>query len=1320
MNFDGFKRFPVVGFGGQVDFQGPTRVVAGSAITARNMSFDKRTARTRDGLVDTIRTQTVNGAPVTGYEVLEVIGDVNPGEYPILFTEDGKLYLETPSGSGQAVELQPPFPLPQNARMQTAEAFNCLYMAFSDGVKGLCPPIRYNGLTGLVEPASQNPVGARWVVGRFAQVGDLITDVNQHWWRCTVPGVMGVEPTWPGQIGYFVNQSGALGFVPASATSGATSWEEWTPAFEIYLPTPDVSSAILTSLGGQGTVSGGKDLYVRFAYQNTETGEGAWSDPIIFPNTVANSAILVTFRSVAAQLVQIAAIHAVGVKTGILTVQTVRAWSDDQLASLPGSQVTFGDVANATFLNGQSVTVLTATNIGGIRAGGQITAAVTFPDYGSPLLLPLDSGSVEQNTAPAAKGGPPMPRWLAELNIRDDAFFPFALNVYGAVVAHGADAPTTYYLVGNEDVGDPALIAVDPVSNSGGGSNISRPTTATSPDPGVGGTTAFNNPTYAIDGSTSTAASGSGHSEEHQLGFGETGETKSSESAIWSGFTAPPDTTEQIYLFVDYSVSSGGSVNTVTGTLEYTLDNGSNWVLITAATNTSLARTVFRFAVSGGQDYTHIKVRAKVIAADPEEIGNRSMSVSVYDIRVGVQAAVGEILLRQTASGIALNGPPIFTGETGLRYAVLIRRDDTDSLSPVDPASPIPIIFTNNEPQRIAIVPPGAPTTSEYIVALAVSGSQQAGPFFDIPVSDPVNPASSVIVKIVRDGNGLVSATVKNAIGFAAGHQVFVQGVGSGLDGSFALSSVDASINQLQWAQDGGIATVSPAAANVTEQQNNLRTGVDAPDNFFYLNFNDDFLSKAHDDTALLTLQAAPNAADISFLPTLKKMCYADEVGRFYFSQDEDPGNIDSSGGILIVEASKGGRGLGVREMTHGQIIAVKTNGGYELNTSDVTPSNWNPSRLWELHGPPCAQMIGVGENFIVFGSKGGGYYYAGADNEWVTQELQGDEQQGSWNDVDWSHGAKMWCAVDEEKKEVHFGVTTDPTVDNGFPNEVFKLSYVGGWGFPETRTRSGALITTDEGRKWSRDPIAARIGKYIKRQLTTAVGVEDNSANKPMSTHQMTYALSGVAKSTTYPLVKSDRANGVVTAVVTAGTIAGDKTKILIDSAESLDGAFSVLTSVDNGDGTWTFTWNQADVDETVFGGTLTTTLLAVRLAAFQPGRRDDNGAGYDSTYKPAYTQTGQGTIQRFAGVRGTAKGSGKMLVKFETEDPNQQFEAQEVVLKDGQAVTQFALPASNGDPLDAEFCSPVFSNGAVPGSGFELIEVGVFANPWLSGSDT
>lgn len=1318
-----------MGFGGQIDYQGPTKVHPGSAIIARNITFNRRRMRMRDGMVDTAFRQTINSSPITGYDVLEVTGDTNPGLYLVAFTEAGNLYIESPSGSGAFIYLATPFTLPANARMVTAQAYNCLYMAFTDGETGLCPVLRYNGLTQVVEPAGTNPVGARWTIGRFAEVGDVVQDANQFWWRCTQAGFMGPEPAWPGQSGYF---HGAT-WVPVTAsstdaTSGdVTEWEEWTPAFVNLLPSPVVTGAVANATAGGGIITAAQDVYIVIAYYIAETGEGPWSIPIVAVNTPANASLTVAF-----------------------------------LYAQVGAQ----------------------------------------------------------------PGGPTMPRWLAELNLRSDAFFPFTMNVYAAAVATGQPPPTQYYQVqAGASPGEVITLTQNP--STGQAVNIGRPAVVVSPDPAFPGTLAFANPTYANDSSDATFASGVGKSRQIQLheggqGDGDPQDFVASASILLSGFTAPPVVTDA-FLFLDYEVDggAGSSSNIVTFNAQYTLDGGTTWININNTQNEGVVRTTFSVALSPSQDYSKILLGIQVIGQEPGENGTSSLGCLAYDVRVGANVAIGEILLQKTASGIDLNGPPTFTGESGLRYGIVLRLDDTSSYSPVDPAAPIPILFTNGEPQRVAILPPGGPSTSQNVLALGVSGNGADGPFFEITETNPPNPASSAITKIVRDGNGNVTATVANAIGFEAGLPIVTYGIGSGLDGLFALASVDPSTNELVWGQDGATVSVS-GLGTVAELQAELLTSADAPDNFFALNFTDDYLSDSDDLTPQTTMIPPPQATDISWLPTLSLMCYVDESGTFFLSQQQDPTNILGVGGQLQVETTRGGRGVAIREMTYGQIIALKTNAGYEINTSDVTPANWGPQRLWELHGPPCSQMVALGENFLVFGCKGGAYMLPGGGTlVHITQEIRSDEDEsadgdddttGSWNEIDWTAALTFWCAVNEDAREVHYGICTD---GSGFPNEILRVSYTGGWDFPEARTRTGSLITPDTARKWSRDPIAARFGRYINRTLAapvacagdgyainahswaggvatvqfvgaappvgvgdqvqlaietligpneipgmlnvsvSAVGsgpatlsflsattpwidgsahaitplaasllttVADKTAVKGMNTKQMTYALSQPPTLKPYGIQSLSRAAQLVTCIVQAEALTGNTAQVYVEdggAGGSFDGVWTTASVTNNNDGTWTLTWAQQDVDETSEQGTLYTTASAVRLTAFEPGRLDDNGLGIDAQYLPCYTKDDRGTVLRIGGIRGIAKGTGKLWFHMATEDDSIQLVDQDIDLKPNEKTTIFAREASTGDPLDTAYSSPLFHNAKQAGNGFELIGCTVFGNPWLPGED-
>lgn len=229
---------------------------------------------------------------------------------------------------------------------------------------------------------------------------------------------------------------------------------------------------------------------------------------------------------------------------------------------------------------------------------------------------------------------------------------------------------------------------------------------------------------------------------------------------------------------------------------------------------------------------------------------------------------------------------------------------------------------------------------------------------------------------------------------------------------------------------------------------------------------------------------------------------------------------------------------------------------------------------------------------------------------------------------------------------------------------------------------------------------------------------IEDHSALKTMATRQMTYALSSPAKWKTYPLASIARATQIVTAVVPASLLIAGGATVAVSGAGSFDGAFPVSSVNANGDGTSTLRWAQNDVDESEDGGTLSTTIGAVRLSAFQPGRLDDCGDGIDSQYEPALTQA-EGMTMRFAGIRGMARGAGKLLVRMVTDDEDP-FENQDIDLPDTGKPTHFVRAASNAEPFESEHAAPLFSNGKVPGSGFEIQECVVYAIPWLpTGTD-
>jgi hypothetical protein len=85
----------------------------------------------------------------------------------------------------------------------------------------------------------------------------------------------------------------------ASDPNGASVWVEWTPTAQQFLPAPEAPDTLIniTGQGGapSGSVPAGQDLYVCFAYQNAN-GESAWTSPIWYFNTPANSVFEIFFQ----------------------------------------------------------------------------------------------------------------------------------------------------------------------------------------------------------------------------------------------------------------------------------------------------------------------------------------------------------------------------------------------------------------------------------------------------------------------------------------------------------------------------------------------------------------------------------------------------------------------------------------------------------------------------------------------------------------------------------------------------------------------------------------------------------------------------------------------------------------------------------------------------------------------------------------------------------------------------------------------------------------------------------------------------------------
>lgn len=293
-----------------MDYQDPTKVINGAALLAQMVRFLPDQVETCFGTVDTMkRIQAYEEA--SGIAVMDVLYPLDPQQIAIIFGDNGSLLQETPTGTGALEAITPPFPLPSNAIMRSTAAGNVLRMAFSDGQKGLVPPIALNGVLGGMSTA-QNPLGGPWSQYLFYMVGDLVRSPDGRWWRCTSPSTAFGSPNgpqWPQQNGHF--SGGVNGNPPTSGTwtpataqdpTGDSEWEEWTPACQQYMPAPDfvtVAPATSDNPGG-GTLPAGQDIYVKLTYFIPGVGEGPRSIAAVFKNTAANDAVTLTFSTDAA------------------------------------------------------------------------------------------------------------------------------------------------------------------------------------------------------------------------------------------------------------------------------------------------------------------------------------------------------------------------------------------------------------------------------------------------------------------------------------------------------------------------------------------------------------------------------------------------------------------------------------------------------------------------------------------------------------------------------------------------------------------------------------------------------------------------------------------------------------------------------------------------------------------------------------------------------------------------------------------------------------------------------------------------------------
>jgi hypothetical protein len=1387
-NLDDFKPIPAPRFGGAVDYQqGPggvqdaTKVIPGCAILAQDTRFEEDLVATRFGNQTTM-TRSASGV-ATGLDVLEVIGEVNPGQIPVVFDDQGNLLKESPVGSETLVALTPPFPLPAGARMQTSQQQNRLAMAFSDGVAGLVPPLVLDGRTGQLNPLSQNTIGALWQKGLYYLIGDLVRSGDGRWWRCKVSATglsVAQGPIWPQGYGQFVGST----WTPLTVTDllgGLSQWEEWTPNCTSFLPAPDVTTVApsVTDNPGGGTLASGKDVYVKLTYVIPQTGESPRSAALVFSNTQATDEIIISWanagggpfipRWMAEINLQPALFNPFYLNVYLAIVATGAPAPADVNYGLYAKEQSLGSTINITSSSviapgGQSVVSVTITGPGDYGFGpppsvtfsggggsGAAGAALTETEYiGLPgHFLQRIMYVVGVNITAKGQGytSPPTVTFTPSLHgtatgtavlggggVPAGASYP-----QGAALSILAPSPppafrgsngTRYMIILRKDQ-QGSLAPVDPdsplpitiqgqviVTILAIERNPSGLVSATVTDitqfavgqeivvQGCTGDTTFNGSfaLTSVEGTDAPAGILQWTDSAHLSASNDsTGAVELPPGLCPIAFLPPGGASDMLDIaaFTVATEESGGPYFYIS---EADIPNPPSATLVSleggAASVQQTITSITRYA--GGE----VEVAVANIAG--YEVGQ---VVRVQGC-TGDASFNGEFVLTGVVPGSGIAGALVFVS-----FATAASSDSTGTITGLtstgtviavlSPASAVSnfaagqvvaIIGTsnaafNNQLAVIAQINQNVLTLSLAVAGTATGGSISVQPQLPSCGSSP----SQAITSITRDASGNVTAQVPNVEGWTPGQLINVFSVpDASYDGLQQIVSVtlnpDGLSGVLGW-YDPGPQTTS--AGGFVEGFND-----------FLINFDDSLLTSEADleVTDQLSSMPAPLAADLAWIPSLAMMAYVTgEDDAFHFSQAGDAENLSGPFSGLRVSDRKMSLAIAVRELESGEVIALKQDGGYQVNASDLPPSQWNAPRRWDFYGPPCAAAIGLGSNFLAFPSQGeedGAYLYkAGAEGiEWISKEYS-----TTWKRVNWSVAKKFWTEVDEQAKEVHFGVALDGATE---VSHELVCSYFAGWEFPEVLNRYGKLITARAARKWSTWPIASKTAKVVNRTIPTS---DNRVANR-----QFLRGVNQPNPVAKYVPTKISRLAGTVTATFSVAPV-GSFTTILVTGVrdQSFNGQFGPATLANPSTGVWTLTWKQAGPNSNSAWGAVYTTNTNLRVWMVQPDRYDDDGIGIDSQYEPAYAQDEQGTtILRFGGFRSAVDGAGEHVITPVTDDPSQTFSPQYIKLL-GTKPTRF----ERGLRFDNEYGSLIYSNGAIPGSWFMLLKHVMHANPYLAG---
>jgi hypothetical protein len=246
-------------------------------------------------------------------------------------------------------------------------------------------------------------------------------------------------------------------------------------------------------------------------------------------------------------------------------------------------------------------------------------------------------------------------------------------------------------------------------------------------------------------------------------------------------------------------------------------------------------------------------------------------------------------------------------------------------------------------------------------------------------------------------------------------------------------------------------------------------------------NFTDDYLigSQGLDITDRLRVIEPNPCVDAYFSATTERVFQCGVPGYetgcvVSLSLDGESYYGDTS--PLPIGAGDGQRTWCVREYKE-TIYALRERSGFVISPGSGDPATWDVVERWKSVGPCGPRAVDVCKSFMIFAHISGIYMYTDTEPECVTKEIP-----KFWNTINWQAAQTIWCAIDEEEKEVHFGF---PVGGSTVPNVELVINFEEGWQNPLMFSRySGKEITIEACRKFSVNDIQAFVAGRIQRAI--------------------------------------------------------------------------------------------------------------------------------------------------------------------------------------------------------------------------------------------